>query len=102
MSDEMNDKIKELQQLIFYEKVLKKIFNIVKSKVTKDNKEKLKHPNKKLNCQQTDYYNNIFSSIKTACLISNGETFPSGILDINPNELKKSVDEGVLNMSPKK
>ena len=96
----MSDKIKELQQLIFYEKVLKQIFNIVNNKVTKDNKEKLENPNDKLHCEATEYYNNIFSSIKTACLINNKEIFRSDMLNIEPNKLKKSVEKGVLDISP--
>ena len=65
MSDEMNDKIKELQQQIFYEKVLNKIFNIVENiKDNKDNKGQLENPKTKLNCEATEHYNNIFSSIE--------------------------------------
>ena len=90
MSDEMNDKIKELQQQIFYEKVLKKIFNI-KKKNDKDNKETLENPKTKLGCELTDYYNYIFSTIKTACLINNKEIFPSDMLNIEPNELKSEL-----------
>ena len=81
----MSDKIKELQQLIFYEKVLNKIFNI------KDNKGQLENPKTKLNCEVTEHYNNIFSSIKTACLINNKEIFPSDMLNIEPNELKSEL-----------
>jgi len=94
----MDNEISKLKQLIFYEKILKKIINIVKDK---DNKEKLEHPKEKLECNQTDYYYNIFSEIKTACLINNKEMFPSDMLNIKPNKLKESVENGVLDINPK-
>ena len=94
----MDNEISKLKQLIFYEKILKKIINIVKDK---DNKEKLEHPKIKLDCETTDYYYNIFSEIKTACLINNKEMFPSDMLNIKPNKLKESVENGVLDINPK-
>ena len=96
----MRDKIKELQQLIFYEKILNKIFNIVEGINNKDQKEEILNPKEKLECTQTDYYYNIFSEIKTACLINKDEAFPSDMLNIEPNKLKESVENGVLDISP--
>ena len=93
----MSDEISKLKQKIFYEKVLKKIFNIVKN--NKDNKEKIENPEMKLDCEGTEYYNNIFSQIRVACLVSKHETFPSNIFDINPNELKEQVENGELNIN---
>lgn len=93
----MSDEISKLKQQIFYEKVINKIFNIVKH--DKVNKEKLEHRNVKLDCYLTDYYNTKFSEIKTACLVSESETFPSEILDVKPNELKESVKNGKLNIN---
>ena len=93
----MDNEISKLKQLIFYEKILKKIINIVEDK---GNKEKLQHPKIKLDCEKTDYYHNIFSVIKTACLINNKEMFPSDMLNIEPNKLKESVENGVLDISP--
>ena len=86
----MNDEISKLKQQIFYEKVLKKIFNIIDP--SRNNiKEKLENPEMKLDCEATEHYNNIFSQIRVACLVSKRETFPSGILDINPNDLKSEL-----------
>lgn len=93
----MNDEISKLKQQIFYEKVLKKIFNIVKN--NKDNKEKLENPEMKLDCEATEHYNNIFSQIRVACLVSNSEIFPSNIFDIKPNKLKEQVENGELNIN---
>lgn len=90
----MSDKIKELQQLIFYEKILKKIINIVKGTNNNNNKDKTEeilNPKEKLDCEPTNYYYNIFSEIKTACLINKDEAFPSTMLNIEPNDLKSEL-----------
>ena len=97
----MDNEISKLKQLIFYEKILNKIFNIVEGINNKDQKEEILNPKIKLECNQTDYYYNIFSEIKTACLINKDEAFPSDILNIEPNKLKESVEKGVLDISPK-
>ena len=98
----MSDKIKELQQLIFYEKILKKIINIVNGTNNKDENEEISNPKIKLNCNQTDYYHNIFSEIKTACLINDDETFQFKDLEIKPNKLKELVENSVLDISRNK
>ena len=93
----MDNEISKLKQLIFYEKILKKIFNI-----DKDENEEISNHKIKLECNQTDYYYNIFSEIKTACLINDDERFQFKDLEIKPNKLKESVENGVLDISPNK
>ena len=85
------DEISKLKQLIFYEKILNKIFNIVEDINNKDQTEEILNPKEKLDCEPTDNYYNIFSEIKTACLINKEEVFPSTMLNIQPNDLKSEL-----------
>ena len=97
MSDE--EQIKHLEQHIFYHRVIKKIINFVNGQ---SEEIKLENPKVKIECKETNNFNNLFSEIKSACLINKDETFLSEDLEINPNQFNDSVENGVLDISPKK
>jgi hypothetical protein len=87
----------ELNQIKFYQNVLKKILNIVNKNDVME--KELENPVTKLDCNKTDYYNNIFSQIRAACIISDEEIISLNEFNIPPNELIESVERGELDIS---